>query len=138
MIKLHSKIDSTKLLHIIFDGVIDCKTKRLDVTEPQETLQVGVLRPDMNDVAKPHYHINRLGQMYQQVQESWVVMHGALKITLYDIDGSICCTTILGAGACLVTLLGGHTFECIEDNTVIYEFKTGPYQGQQQDKKIIL
>ena len=32
---------------------------------------------------------------------------------------------------------GGHTFEILEDDTIICEQKNGPYYGQELDKKFI-
>ena len=32
---------------------------------------------------------------------------------------------------------GGHTYSILEDDTVIYEYKTGPYFGQTLDKEFI-
>jgi len=46
-------------------------------------------------------------------------------------------TPILNAGDASFTLEGGHTYEILEDNTIVYEYKTGPYEGQQNDKKFL-
>ena len=35
------------------------------------------------------------------------------------------------------TLQGGHNYLILEDDTLVYEFKTGPYEGQEFDKKFI-
>ena len=32
------------------------------------------------------------------------------------------------------TLYGGHNYLFLEDNTIVYEYKTGPYKGQSMDK----
>ena len=32
---------------------------------------------------------------------------------------------------------GGHTYEILVDDTVVYEYKTGPYMGQAKDKEFI-
>ena len=37
-------------------------------------------------------------------------------------------------GDCSMTFEGGHTYTILEDDTVVYEYKTGPYQGQKMDK----
>jgi len=34
-----------------------------------------------------------------------------------------------------MTFEGGHTYEILEENTSIYEFKTGPYNGRENDKQ---
>ena len=43
-------------------------------------------------------------------------------------------THILNAGDSSFTLEGGHTYEILEDDTLVYEYKTGPYEGQEKDK----
>ena len=36
-----------------------------------------------------------------------------------------------------MTFQGGHTYEILEDDTIVYEYKTGPYKGQENDKVFI-
>ena len=45
--------------------------------------------------------------------------------------------TELGAGDCVVVFKAGHGFEVLEDNTILYEFKNGPYFGVEIDKTYI-
>ena len=40
---------------------------------------------------------------------------------------------ILHRGDCSVTLAGGHTYLILEDGTLVYEYKTGPYKGIEND-----
>lgn len=57
---------------------------------------------------------------------------------MYDIDNkTILATPILEAGDASFTLYGGHTYEILEENTIVYEYKTGPYEGQELDKRFI-
>ena len=37
-------------------------------------------------------------------------------------------------GDCSMTFEGGHTYTILEDDTVVYEYKTGPYHAQKMDK----
>ena len=73
----------------------------------------------------------------QIAQESWVVVKGSVKCTFYDIDDTIIATPILYSGDASFTLLGGHTYEILENDTIVYEYKTGPYEGQKLDKVFI-
>ena len=41
---------------------------------------------------------------------------------------------ILEQGDASFTLEGGHNYQILEDNTLVYEYKTGPYEGQKLDK----
>jgi hypothetical protein len=56
---------------------------------------------------------------------------GSVKCIFYDIDDSIIATPILKAGDASFTLYGGHTYQILEDDTIVYEYKTGPYEGQK-------
>ena len=40
---------------------------------------------------------------------------------------------MLETGDVSITLYGGHTYTILED-ALVYEFKTGPYTGQENDK----
>jgi hypothetical protein len=62
---------------------------------------------------------------------------GKIKAILYDIDDSIICEEILESGDCSITFCAGHNYESLEDGSLVYEFKTGPYFGQEKDKVFI-
>ena len=47
------------------------------------------------------------------------------------------CEPILNVGDCSITLEGGHTYTILENDTLIYEYKTGPYKGQENDKVML-
>ena len=44
---------------------------------------------------------------------------------------------IIKKGDCSMTFEGGHTYTIMEDDTVVYEYKTGPYMGIENDKVFI-
>ena len=67
-----------------------------------------------------------------------MVLQGSVKCIFYDIDDSILTTEILYFGDASFTLEGGHNYEILEDNTLVYEYKTGPYEVQEFDKTFIL
>ena len=57
---------------------------------------------------------------------------------MYDIDNeTILATPILKPGDASFTLEGAHTYEILEDDTIVYEYKTGPYEGQSLDKRYL-
>ena len=62
---------------------------------------------------------------------------GKVRCILYDTDNTVIATPILEAGDASFTLYGGHTYEILEEDTIVYEYKTGPYEGQQLDKEFI-
>ena len=87
---------------------------------------------------RPHRHIIKSRTYDKQIaQESWVVISGKVRCIFYDLDNTIIATPVLHPGDASFTLYGGHTYEILEDNTVVYEYKTGPYEGQNLDKTFL-
>tara|TARA_R100000152_G_C6733237_1_gene157665 strand:- start:165 stop:581 length:417 start_codon:yes stop_codon:yes gene_type:complete len=133
MKKIISQVEPGKLLHIInrFDDI----QKRTDVAPETEFLQLATLRMEKGKTFRPHKHIWKPCQNPQVIaQESWVVIQGSVKVFLYDLDDTLIGTEIISQGDCSMTFEGGHTYEILEDNTVVYEYKTGPYTGVENDK----
>ena len=97
-----------------------------------------MLKLENNKTFSPHKHITKSRNYDNQIsQESWLVLEGKIECTFYDIDDTVLATTVLNKGDASFTLYGGHTFKVLQEDTIIYEYKTGPYEGQQLDKVLI-
>ena len=135
MERIYSKIDG-RLLHIInriheFQG-------RKEVIPEDNFLQCATLRMEKGKTFPPHKHIIKDRHYPKQIaQVSWVVIKGKVKCKLYDLDDTIIAEPILESGDASFTLYGGHTYEILEEDTLVYEYKTGPYEGQKLDKTFI-
>ena len=134
---IYSKKEPNRLLHIIhrsdeFYTIED--GHRRDVVGEKEFLQLSALNMDKGHTFKPHQHIWRDGEEKTIAQESWIVVKGSVECHLYDTDATILIKPILYGGDCSVTLGGGHTYLILEDDTLVYEYKTGPYKGIENDK----
>jgi cupin fold WbuC family metalloprotein len=136
MIKYFSKIEPDKLLHVIVKKS-DIKSGRTDVIPEENYIQCALLNLKKNTTFKPHKHIWKKRSSTVIAQESWVVINGSVKCIFYDLDDKILATPILREGDASFTLQGGHTYEILDDNTLVYEMKTGPYEGQEMDKVFI-
>ena len=135
MEKIHSKIDG-RLLHVI--NRLKDITGRNDIIPEDNFIQCATLKMEKGKTFDPHKHIVKNRHYTEQIaQESWVIIRGSVKCTLYDIDDKIIAEPILKVGDASFTLYGGHTYTILEDNTLVYEYKTGPYEGQELDKKFI-
>ena len=135
MKKIFSKVEEGLLLHAIY-RLEDITEKRNDISPEEEFLQVSTFRLKQGRTFRPHQHIEHIKET-NRTQESWVVIKGSVKVMLYDIDKTLVSEEILHHGDCTITFRGGHNYLCLEDDTVIYEYKTGPYQGQKLDKEFI-
>jgi len=135
-LKIYSKIDTDKLLHIIVRAS-DSELGRQDIVPEENFIQCSILNMEKGKTFRPHKHIWKERTRNVIAQESWIVIRGSVKCILYDIDDQIIATPILYPGDASFTLEGGHTYEILEDNTLVYEYKTGPYEGQSLDKTFI-
>lgn len=133
---IYSKLDSGKLLHLVhrLDEIAD----RTDVAPNNQFLQLATLRMPKGKTFRPHQHIWKKSPTETVIaQESWVVIQGSVRVYFYDTDGQLLDSEVIHVGDCSMTFEGGHTYEILEDDTVVYEYKTGPYQGQLSDKVFI-
>ena len=133
MKKITSKVEPGKLLHIInrFDEI----EGRTDVAPADQFIQLATLRMEKDKTFRPHKHIWKPCPNGMIIaQESWVVIKGSVKVHLYDLDDELIEEVVINQGDCSMTFEGGHTYTILEKDTVVYEYKTGPYQGQKMDK----
>ena len=140
MKKVYSKIEPDRLLHIVHRSnefyTIENGHRR-DIVGEKEFIQLSALNMNEGHTFKPHKHIWKPGEKECIAQESWVVIKGRVKVIMYDLDDTVIYTPILEPGDCSITLAGGHNYISLDDDTLVYEYKTGPYKGQQNDKEFI-
>jgi len=128
---IYSKINNS-LIHIIsrknkFEG------DRVFIVPDDQYLQVAQMKMDNGKKFQAHRHIP-LERVSKLTQEAWVVIDGSVKVYLYDIDDTFIEEVVLNPGDCIISLGGGHNYESMKDDTLIYEFKLGPYMGIEKDK----
>ena len=135
MEKIYSKIKPDVLLHGInrFSSI----SERNILIPEDNFIQCSTLKMEKGKTFKPHKHIWKERTRNVIAQESWIVIRGKVKCIFYDLDDKILSTHILNEGDASFTLEGGHTYEILEENTIVYEYKTGPYEGIELDKTFI-
>lgn len=131
MERIYSKIQPDILLHIVYRG--DEINGRTNISPDKEFLQVASMKMNKGQTFKPHKHIN-FKKTTDIAQESWIVIRGSVKCILYDLDDTIISEQILFPGDLSLTFRGGHNYYIMEDDTIVYEYKTGPYFGIENDK----
>lgn len=136
MEKIYSKNTPELLLHVIVRKA-DFKQGRQDLIPESNFIQCSMLQLENNKTFKAHKHIWKERTRNIIAQESWIVVQGKVRCILYDLDDTIIAEAILEAGDASFTLQGGHNYVVLEEGTMVYEYKTGPYEGQQADKVFI-
>lgn len=135
MDRIYSKVEDGLLLHMIYrkqDFI-----GRTEVIDPENFLQLATLELKKDQTFKPHQHIWKDGPKRVKAQESWVVIQGVVEFMMYDLDGTFIVSDFLYPGDASITLHGGHTYKARTKDVLVYEFKTGPYTGQENDKVFI-
>ncbi|PIO08361.1 hypothetical protein COU59_01915 [Candidatus Pacearchaeota archaeon CG10_big_fil_rev_8_21_14_0_10_34_12] len=131
MEKIYSKTNPKILLHVL-NKKEDITSQRNSLSPEDEFLQVACLSADEGKTIFPHKHLE-CRKIVSMNQESWIVIEGIIKVTLYDLDDMVLKEEILKQGDCLITFRGAHSFVSLEEGTKIYEYKTGPYEGKEKD-----
>lgn len=136
MEKIYSKIEPDKLLHMIVRKE-DIKPGRADIVSEEHFIQCSMLNLNQGKTFRPHKHIWKERTRNVIAQESWVIIQGSVKCFFYDLDDTLLEEITLFTGDSSFTLEGGHNYLILEDDTLVYEYKTGPYEGQELDKTFI-
>jgi hypothetical protein len=136
MMDIYSVVEPFKLLHRVV-RLSDIQQERLDLVPAEQFIQCSGLKLPAGKTYRPHAHIWKDGPDKTIAQESWCVISGSVKVFFYDLDDTLLTYVVLRAGDASFTFEGGHTYQILEDNTIVYEYKTGPYLGQANDKRFI-
>ena len=105
----------------------------VDLTAEREFLQVRSLRAPAGKTYDAHKHLEQM-RSTTLTQEAIIVIQGRVEVRFYDADDQPLCTSELNHGDCVIALTGGHAFTVLDDDTLMYELKNGPYNGLAKDK----
>jgi len=135
MIHVHSAADPGTLLLVINRGD-EIGVNRADLSPDDQYLQCATKKLSKGTTFAPHRH-NEIIRTTDITQEAWVFLKGRVAARFWDIDDQLIYETELGEGDAAIVFRGGHSFEVLEEGTILYEFKTGPYFGVEKDKTYI-
>lgn len=136
MEKVYSIVNPVKLLHMVVRKS-DFKLGRQDLMEADQFIQCSMMKMKQGTTFQPHRHIWKDRTRRLIAQESWMIVQGSVRAIFYDLDDSVITEIVLNEGDASFTLEGGHNYVILEDDTLVYEYKTGPYEGQDYDKEFI-
>ena len=135
MEKIFSQIYPDILLNVVCRKEDLAKNIRF-ISLESDALQVAAVKWGEGYKIPAHKHIKQIKKT-EETQESLVIVQGKVKAKVYDLNDKLIKEIILGEGDCFISFRGGHYFEALEENTLIYEYKTGPYNGKEKDKEFL-
>lgn len=130
-LKVYSKVKPTICLSVIHFG--DRLSSRLNLAASDEIIQASIVPLTNGKTVLGHRH-KSIERTTIGTHEAWVVMSGSIRADIFDIDDTFVNSWTLSVGAIVLYQNGGHGLTSLEFNTVIYEFKNGPYGGPDDDK----
>ena len=136
MYKLIYSKQNPELLICSYISLDEISSYRTDISPEKEFLQVSARKLDDNIHVKSHIH-KKIQRTTTITQEAWIVYRGKIKATIFDIDKTLLSEITITKGDCIVLYNGGHSLTCLEDDTIFYEIKNGPYYGYENDKENI-
>jgi hypothetical protein len=111
---------------------------REDFSNPVEFLQGALIEIPAGHSFAPHVHLERERSFSNlRAQETWIVMSGQVEVTYYTDGGIFIAKEVINAGEVSITFRGGHGYRTLSSDARVYEFKSGPYEGQEIDKAFI-
>ena len=135
MKSIFSNIEKNELL-LVINKKEDITNNRTDLCPSEQYLQISTKILSSGTTFRPHKHLF-LKRETDITQEAWIILSGKIKAFFYDLDGTVILEEILSSGDCAVVFKAGHSFQVLEDNTILYEVKNGPYYGVEKDKTFI-
>ena len=131
MKEIYSRLNPNKLLHRINHLDTNIDKKKLNKNNDFISVESLII---YNENIHLHYpNQNFLKYDYLITQECWIVLSGSIKITLYDLNDTILHQDVLQSWDYSITFEGGHEFITLEEDTIIQEYKNGPYKGSMMD-----
>ncbi|MDD3234468.1 MAG: deaminase, partial [Candidatus Omnitrophica bacterium] len=107
----------------------------IPLTQENLSVQMAINRGKAGDKGKTvHYHTPAPGQSEPR-WELMYVLEGRIKALVYTLEGELIEERTLNKGELILFSLA-HNIEFLEDS-VLLEFKQGPYPGLEQDKVVL-
>ena len=131
MKKILSKIDGSTICSLIRKSEIS--TYRNEICSSDETLQMSARKLTSEIFVPPHKHLPVIRNT-EGTQEIWILLSGSILATIYDLDNEFLDEIKLTEGDAIVLHRGGHSLKSLDDDTIFYEIKNGPYKGIENDK----
>jgi len=94
-------------------------------TEDSADMQFGVFNLPKDESILKHFHPEQ-NRIVRTTTEVLVLLSGKLEVSLYDNSLEHIENIILESGSVLITVMGGHGIEVLEESKMI-EVKQGPY-----------
>ena len=131
IINLNSKIHTNlNLCKMVVYGKFNNRT---NLTEPSQIIQASLINMTRFQSVPRHEHLP-IERYTTGTGEGWLVLNGSVEAEIFDIDQTSLGKYILKKFDMILMFNGGHSLYATKKNSVIFEFKNGPFKGSDSDK----
>ncbi len=130
------RIERDGKLYAIYDSLATIEKGFKWYGEETDAIQVARMHYSKDKVVKPHLHKYRPRSL-DYTQESVIVIKGKIAFSFYDKDKIFLDKVILNPGDLIVSFSGYHGMEVLEDDSVYFEIKNGPFTGLEGEKEFM-
>jgi len=126
------EITSDNILYAIHEDGLFMEGGSVWFGDPERGLQIQRMCYHEGKTFQLHRHVKRPRKI-EHTEECFVVLQGNLSAKIYNDDKVLIADLILREGDMLVCYRGWHEFKVLEDYTVCFEIKNGPYSGEDKE-----
>ena len=102
-------------------------------TNDNSYIQFGTWNYKKGKVLDAHFH-NTFDRNSTQTQEAVVILKGKVECKLYDMNKNLISSHILKKNSVMLQYKFIHEYKILK-NSIVLEFKNGPYFGPEVDRK---
>ena len=100
----------------------------------REAVQASRMCYNKHKTFRAHKHLLR-PRLNNYTQECFLVHQGSIQVDIYSTDRESLGKLIAKAGDIVLLYRGYHALEVLEDNSVFFEIKNGPFTTVEEDKE---
>lgn len=126
------RIERDGKLYAIYDSFSALERGVKWYGQNSDGIQVASMFYDRGKVVKPHLHKFR-PRSSDYTQECVIVIKGKMEFSFYDQGKVFLDKVILNSGDLIVGFQGYHGMEVLEDGTIYFEIKNGPFTGLDKE-----
>lgn len=115
-------------------SISECQETFHFLTQPEDALQIGLFRYGAGQRIQNHVH-HVFPRTAEKTCEMLLVLRGRIRADIFTGRKELVESVEVGENELILLLDGGHGFEVLEPDTVIFEAKNGPYFGVERDKE---
>ena len=102
--------------------------------DDKEAVQASRMCYNKDKTFLTHKHLLR-PRLNNYTQECFIIYKGSIEIRIFSTDKKSISTLVAKAGNIIILYRGYHSVTVLEDNSVFFEIKNGPFTTMKEDKE---